>query len=86
MMETRLRAPAKNEKINIEIRHYGEISGKYMLYDDDGETFNYEKGDYSSREINISKNRRGQWEGTISRAEKGKPDNIGTITFRFMTQ
>jgi len=55
-----------------------------MLYDDDGETYDYEKGDFSWREINVDKNRRGQWEGRISVAEKGKPDNIGKVTFRFM--
>jgi len=86
MMESRFHAPAKGEKINIEVRHYGEKPGKYMLYDDDGETFDYEKGEYSWREINVAKNRRGQWEGTISRAERGKPDNVGRVTFRFMTQ
>ena len=84
MMETRLHAPAKGEKINIEVWHYGEKPGRYMLYDDDGETYDYEKGDFSWREINVDKNRRGQWEGRISVAEKGKPDNIGKVTFRFM--
>lgn len=84
MMETRLHVPAKGEKFDIEIRHYGEAPGRYMLYDDDGETFDYEKGFYSWREINVLKNTTGQWEGVISQAEKGKPDNIGQATFKFM--
>ena len=86
MMETRLRAPAGGEKIDMEVRHYGEKPGRYMLYDDDGETFDYEKGIYSWREITVTKNRRGQWEGAISKAEKGKPDNVGKVTFKYMTQ
>ena len=86
MMEARLRAPAKGEKINIEVRHYGEKPARYMLYDDDGETFDYEKGDYSWREIIIAKNKKGQWEGAISKAGKGKPDNVGKVTFKFMTK
>jgi len=86
MMEARLHAPAKNEKINIELRHYGEKPGRYLLYDDDGETFDYEKGVFSWREITVSKNRKGQWEGAISKAEKDKPDNVGKVTFKMMTQ
>src|SRR6476620_11632611 len=42
MMQPRLHAPKSNEKTDLEIRYYGELPGKYMLYDDDGETFNYE--------------------------------------------
>ncbi|MDR2145909.1 MAG: DUF5110 domain-containing protein [Tannerella sp.] len=84
MMKTRLHAPARGEKMDIEIRHYGENPGHYFLYDDDGETFDYEKGVYSWREIKLAKNRKGQWEGAVSKAEKGKPDNIGKVTFKFM--
>ena len=86
MMESRLHAPAAGEKVNMEIRHYGEQPGKYFLYDDDGETFDYEKGVFLWREISIDKNKKGQWEGKISKAEKGKPDHIGKVTFTFMTK
>ena len=86
MMATRLHAPANGERTDIEVRHYGEKPGRYMLYDDDGETFDYEKGVYSWREITVAKNRKGQWEGVISKAEKGKPDNVGKVTFKYMTE
>ena len=86
MMESRLHAPAKGEKVNIEVRHYGEKPGRYMFYDDDGETYDYEKGDYSWREINVTKNKKGQWEGAISKAEKGKQDHVAKVTFKFMTK
>ena len=86
MMETRLHAPAKGEKVNIEVRHYGENPARYLLYDDDGETFDYEKGDYSWREITVARNKKGQWEGAISKAEKGKPDNLAKVTFKYMTK
>ena len=45
MMQPMLHAPKAGEKVDLEIRHYGEKPGRYLLYDDDGETFNYEKGD-----------------------------------------
>jgi alpha-glucosidase (family GH31 glycosyl hydrolase) len=47
MISARLTAPAASETVALEIRHYGEAPGRLSLYDDDGETFNHEKGDYS---------------------------------------
>ena len=85
MMEPRLHAPKPGEKISLEIRHYGKADGTYRLYDDDGETFDYEKGMYSWREIRVSHDRNGKLKGYISKAEKGKPNSIGKITWRFMT-
>lgn len=34
------------EKHPIEIRYYGAKPSIYELYDDDGETYDYEKGEY----------------------------------------
>lgn len=82
MMPAMLHAPKNGQKVNIEVRYYGERPGTYMLYDDDGETFNYEKGDYSFREIKVSR----ATGGSISPAVKGKPDNIGKVTFKMMTE
>jgi alpha-glucosidase (family GH31 glycosyl hydrolase) len=33
---------------------------EYLLYDDDGETFDYEKGAYSWREIHVTKGKDGK--------------------------
>ena len=86
MMAPRLHAPAKGEVVDLEIRHYGTKPATYKLYDDDGETFDYEKGNYSWRTITVSSNAAGKLAGSISAAEKGKPNTIGKVTFRFMTQ
>jgi len=85
IMKPRLQAPKAGEKVDLEIRHYGEKPGKYLLYDDDGETFNYEKGEYSFREINVSRDKKGQLKGTISAPEKNKPNTVGVVTWKFMT-
>ena len=85
MMQPRLQAPKSNEQVELEIRFYGEQAGKYSLYDDDGETFNYEKGEFSWREIKVEKDKNGKWKGTISPAEKGKPNTVRTVTWKFMT-
>jgi alpha-glucosidase (family GH31 glycosyl hydrolase) len=86
MMDARMHAPEVKEKVNLEIRYYGEKPGRYVLYDDDGATFNYEKGDYSFRTITITKDKKGKLQGTISSAEKGKPNTIGTVIFKGMTK
>ena len=86
MMPPLLHAPAANEKYDLEIRFYGNQSGKYLLYDDDGETFDYEKGVFSWREIVASIDKKGKLTGAISKAEKGKPDNIGKVTWKMMTE
>lgn len=81
-----LHAPKSNEKLDLEIRYYGSKPGKYMLYDDDGETFNYEKGEYSFREINIVKEANGKLKASISTAQKGKPNTINKVSFKAMTK
>jgi alpha-D-xyloside xylohydrolase len=85
MMPPRLHAPAADEKVDIEIRHYGEKPRKYRLYDDDGETFDYEKGEYTWRGIVVEKDKNDKLKGTISKPEKGKPNTIGNVTWRYMS-
>lgn len=86
MMEPRLHAPVAGEVVNIVFRHYGESEGSLFLYDDDGETYNYEKGEYCWREVKVIRNKKGKLIGSISKAEKGKPNTIGRITWKFMTE
>jgi alpha-D-xyloside xylohydrolase len=85
MMAPRLHAPGLDEKTDLEIRHYGTQAGTFNLYDDDGITYDYEKGDFSWREINVETDRKGNLTGKIAKPEKGKPDTIGEITWKFMT-
>ena len=85
-MEARLHAPKAGEKVNLEIRHYGKADGSYRLYDDDGETFDYEKGAYSWRDITVTRDKKGKLKGAISKAEKGKPNSIANVTWKFMTE
>ena len=86
MMPALLHAPKMGEKVDLEIRYYGEKEGNYNLYDDDGETFNFEKGQLSWRKIKVIRQKNGQFKGSISAAEKGKPNTIGKVSFNFMTK
>lgn len=85
LMEPRLHAPKMGEKINLEIRHYGKSPGSYHLYDDDGETYNYENGEYSWREISVDEVK-GKLKGSISKPEKGKPNTLNEVKWKFMTK
>lgn len=86
IMPAELHAPAAGQKFDLEIRYYGSKPGSYRLYDDDGETFDYEKGVYSWREINVMKDNSGDLAGTISKAVEGNPDNIGRVSWKFMSE
>ncbi|MCF0043330.1 glycoside hydrolase family 31 protein [Dyadobacter fanqingshengii] len=86
MMPALLHAPKAGQKVDLEIRHYGDQNGSYKLYDDDGETFAYEKGIFSWRDIQVEKQADGKFKGNISNAEIGKPSTVGNVTWRFMTQ
>ena len=68
------------------IRYYGQKEASYNLYDDDGKTFDYEKGDFSWRTIKVKRDQKGKFQGTISEADKGKPNNIGKLTWEFKTK
>jgi alpha-glucosidase (family GH31 glycosyl hydrolase) len=85
MMPAKLQAPKAGEKVDLEIRYYGTKPGKYLLYDDDGETFNYENGDFSWREIIVEKDKAGTLKGKVSMPAKSKPNTIGKVTWKFMT-
>lgn len=85
MMPPLLHAPKVGQQVDLEIRHYGEKPGQYRLYDDDGETFNYEKGQLSWRMITVQRQPDKQWKGNISLPESGKPNTVGNVSWRFMT-
>ena len=72
-------------KVDLEVRHYGTKTGNFRLYDDDGITFDYENGAYTWREIIVSKRKDGKLTGTISKAEKDKPNSFGNVSWRFMS-
>ena len=86
MMPPLLHAPKAGDIVDLEVRHYGTKPGGYRLYDDDGETFDYEKGAYSWRMLTVKVDKKNRLNGEISNAEKNKPNTIATVTWRFMTK
>jgi len=71
MIDGKLHAPLPQDRPALIIRHYGEKEGSFKLYDDDGQTFNYETGEYSHTLLSVTKGKAG-WKGKMTRM-KGKP-------------
>jgi len=71
----------------LEILHYGTKPSTFRLYDDDGETFNYEKGEYSYLTISVDRDSSGQLKGTVSVPDSASLWSYnGDYSFTFMTR
>ena len=87
MMPVQRQAPGKGEMVDLEVRHYGTKEGSFKLYDDDGTSFDFEKGDYSRVDIKVFKDKKGNLKGSVSKPEKGKPYGYNKqVNWNFMTK
>jgi hypothetical protein len=77
--------PAASETVALEVRHYGEAPGKLALYDDDGETFDYEKGEYSWTRLAASKDGSGTWHGTVTPDANGRKWHYSEVKWTFLS-
>jgi alpha-glucosidase (family GH31 glycosyl hydrolase) len=57
-------APGPDEVLPLEVRHYGLRPAVMDLYDDDGETFDYERGEHSWTRLEVARDGAGRWRGT----------------------
>jgi len=78
-------APGRDETVPLEVRHYGESPGELLLYDDDGETFDYERGDCSWTKLRAAKDTAGVWRGEVTPEAGAPPWRYSSVTWRFMT-
>lgn len=70
----------------LEILHYGTKPSTFRLYDDDGKTFDYEKGDYTYLTISVDKDPSGDLKGIVSVPEGAPLWSFNEeYSFRFMT-
>jgi alpha-glucosidase (family GH31 glycosyl hydrolase) len=77
-------APTTTEHVPLEVRHYGEANGTVAVYDDDGETFDYERGEFSWTTLRAAKDAEGRWQGTVAPATGGRPWHYSDVTWTFM--
>ncbi|ULQ50710.1 TIM-barrel domain-containing protein [Flavihumibacter fluvii] len=73
------------EKLPVEIRYYGQKENSFNLYDDDGLTFDYEKGKYIRIKLNVLKDKRGKLKGTVLIPKGANPWSYSNFTWKFMT-
>lgn len=73
------------DSIPLEIRHYGQKSGEYTLYDDDGESFDYEKGKWSVTKFEVSA-KRDRLKGKVLKSEGPWKAVYGEESWVFMSE
>jgi alpha-D-xyloside xylohydrolase len=84
LIAARRSAPRAGEVVPLEVRHYGEAAGRVVLYDDDGETFDFEKGNFSRTELRVTINAAGEFSGTVTPDRGGQPWSYGEVKWTFM--
>jgi len=65
----------------LEIRVYGKAAGKFILYDDDGKSFNFEKGEFTTKLLKVE-NRK----GNIEDLHNSENWSFGEIQWKFMSK
>lgn len=63
----------------LEIRVFGTASGKFILYDDDGTSFNFEKGEYTTKMLKAENGK-----GNIEDLHQSENWSFGEISWKFM--
>jgi alpha-D-xyloside xylohydrolase len=85
MIGERQWAPGSDEVVPLEVRHYGHAPGSLALYDDDGETFDYERGERSWTRLEAARDAAGAWKGTVTADPSGRRWRYSDVVWTFMT-
>ncbi len=56
-------APQRGEQVPLQVLHFGNKVAQFALYDDDGESFDFERGAYTWHSLNVQKNEDGTLNG-----------------------
>ena len=65
----------------LEIRVYGNTLGSFILYDDDGKSFNFEKGEYTTKMLKAENG-----SGTVEDLHDSENWIYGDVNWNFMTK
>ncbi len=81
-----LNAISKDETVqSLEIRHYGKKENTFILYNDDGVSYDYEKGEYSLTELTVKKRKNGKLIGN-SKSLNNDTFNYDNMVWHWMTK
>ena len=78
-------APGRDDVSPLEVRYYGSKPGSMRLYDDDGETFDYERGERTWTRLAATKDSTGRWQGTVTPDSNGKGWRYSQVRWTFMS-
>ncbi len=67
----------------LEVRHYGKKENKYYLFNDDGESYDYENGEFTMTELRVERNEDGKLVGKSNSSNDKFP--YGPISWRWMS-
>ncbi|HEX8356870.1 MAG TPA: TIM-barrel domain-containing protein, partial [Segetibacter sp.] len=85
MIPAVLHSPKKGDLLPLTVKYFGKNAGKSVLYDDDGETFDYEKGRFSFTTLRVEKDEKGNLKGIVN-PQPGKPFSYEkNVTWQFMS-
>lgn len=79
------RAPRAEDRLPLTVRHYGDRESAWRLYDDDGVTFAYERGEFSWTALRASRDPSGALIGEAAHEGPAAAFGYPDITWRFMT-
>lgn len=71
---------------SLEVRHYGTKENKYLLYNDDGESYDYERGEYSLTQLRVKRKKDGELVGESKPINNNNKFNYNKISWRWMTK
>ena len=86
MIGERQFAPGRDEVLPLDVRHYGTMPGEAMLYDDDGETFDYERGNHTWTRLSVQRDGAGQWRGSVTPDSNGQRWRYSDVRWTEMTR
>lgn len=86
MAEAFNRTPVAGEIMELEIRHYGEKPGNFMLYDDDGETLDHERGAYRWLALSVTRQRGAGLAGALKQSGGNYASTYRIREWRLMTR
>lgn len=81
-----MRAPKRDEVLPVEVRHYGESAGRSSLYDDDGETFDYERGAFTWTGLVANPEANGSLQGKVELPQNARAVRYRDFKWVFMTK
>ena len=75
-----------DRKYPLEVRHYGNKPGTYSLYDDDGSSYNYEKGEFPRIDLPVTVDKKGKKKGKAIQPNGKKIWSFSEYNFKFLTE